>query len=72
MRVGRSLWTFAAAGLVAAGFGASAAAQDTAMRLQFGDPASDFTLEEFASRGEPVSLSRFLAWDGPGRVDRAL
>lgn len=36
-----------------------AAAQDTAMRLQLGDEAPDFTLEELTT-GQPVSLREFL------------
>ncbi|GAB6064006.1 peroxiredoxin family protein [Deferrisoma palaeochoriense] len=40
-------------------WGAGAAAQDTAMRLQIGDKAPSFTLEDFET-GKPVSLDQFL------------
>jgi peroxiredoxin len=47
------------AGIIVAGLCSGVAAQDTAMRLQIGDKAPDFSLEEF-STGQPVSLSQFL------------
>ncbi|MBE0618749.1 MAG: TlpA family protein disulfide reductase [Proteobacteria bacterium] len=59
-KIGAKLGVMLAVGLLAAGgLSGRARAQDTAMKLDIGDTAPDFSLEEFSS-GKPVALANYL------------